>query len=233
MDVDARVRQQSVEDVPGGLRLEVDVPSGEWWRGGYVLSPGLKPLWSFSSVWPGAAEHEPQRVVECAVPALAERRGQPADLPLAENILESPVCCYIVRTARPTDRPGFRGDGAHQMARVLVVDDEPDLRFVLRRLFERAGHEVVEAGDGAAALRSVEESRPDLVVTDIMMPVMDGAELIRRLRAEPTTATIPILSVSGDWQLAVGADAALAKPYDWIKLIAVSEDLLKERRDQS
>jgi CheY-like chemotaxis protein len=116
---------------------------------------------------------------------------------------------------------------------VLVVDDEPDLRFVLRRAFERNGHEVVEAGDGAAALRSVAQSRPDLLVTDIMMPVMDGLELIRRLRAEPTTAAIPILSVSGDWQLAVDADAVLAKPFAWKELIAVAEGLLKEGRGRS
>jgi len=116
------------------------------------------------------------------------------------------------------------------MCRVLVVDDEPDLRFVLRRVFERAGHEVFEAGDGAAALRSVAQSRPDLVVTDIMMPVMDGVELISRLRAEPGTKEIPILSVSGDWQLAACADAVLAKPFDWKELIAVAERLLNEGR---
>jgi CheY-like chemotaxis protein len=114
--------------------------------------------------------------------------------------------------------------------RVLVVDDEPDLRFMLRLVFERAGHEVVEAGDGAAALRLVEQSRPELVVTDMMMPVMGGVELLRRLRAEPTTAAIPILAVSGDSHLAVGADAVLAKPYAWKELLAVAEGLLKEGR---
>jgi CheY-like chemotaxis protein len=114
--------------------------------------------------------------------------------------------------------------------RVLVVDDEPDQRFLLRRVFERAGHEVAEAGDGAAALSSVQQSRPQLVVTDLMMPVMGGVELIRRLRAEPTTAAIPILAVSGDSHLAADADAVLAKPYAWKELIAVAEGLLKEGR---
>ncbi|MBG0568042.1 response regulator [Actinoplanes sp. NEAU-A11] len=61
------------------------------------------------------------------------------------------------------------------MGRILVVDDEPDLRFVLRRVLMRAGHEVVEAGDGAAALAAVSAWLPDLVVTDMMMPVMGGA----------------------------------------------------------
>jgi len=79
----------------------------------------------------------------------------------------------------------------------LVVDDEPDLRFILRRIFEKAGHEVIDAGDGAAALECVRRSRPELVVMDMMMPVMNGQELIRRLRADPATAQIAILAVSG------------------------------------
>ena len=110
------------------------------------------------------------------------------------------------------------------------MDDEPDLRFLLRRIFSRAGHQVTEAGDGAAALAAVHESRPDLVVTDIMMPVMGGVELIRRLRADPATAAIPILSVSSDWYLAVEADAALAKPYQRAELLATAERLLREGR---
>jgi CheY-like chemotaxis protein len=115
------------------------------------------------------------------------------------------------------------------VSRVLVVDDEPDQRFLLRRIFERAGHDVVEAGDGEAALRSARESPPDLVVTDIMMPVMDGVEFIRRLRSEPATAGVPILSVSGDWHLAGGADAVVPKPYDWKEVIAVADGLLKRK----
>ncbi|WP_073265679.1 response regulator [Cryptosporangium aurantiacum] len=117
------------------------------------------------------------------------------------------------------------------MGRILVVDDEPDLRFLLRRIFTRAGHEVTEAGDGAAALASVYEARPDLIVTDMTMPVMGGVELIRRLHADPTTATIPILAVSGDWQLAVDADATLAKPYQRAELLSVADDLLRKGRE--
>ena len=84
------------------------------------------------------------------------------------------------------------------MVNILVVDDEPDVRFILRRILEGAGHRVTEVQHGAAALEAVAAAPPDLVVTDMMMPVMGGAELIRRLRAEPLTATIPILAVSGD-----------------------------------
>lgn len=116
------------------------------------------------------------------------------------------------------------------MPRILVVDDEPDQRFMLRRIFERAGHEVTDAGDGAAALRAVRESLPDLVVTDVMMPVMDGAEFIRRLRCDPATAGIPILAASGDSHLAGGADAVIPKPYQSHHLVEAAAALLREGR---
>lgn len=114
-----------------------------------------------------------------------------------------------------------------------MVDDEPDQRFLLRRIFQRAGHEVSEANDGAAALRVVREAAPDLVVTDVMMPIMDGVELIRCLRGDPATAHIPILAASGDTQRAGAADAVLAKPYDFSHLLAVATILLKEGRGRS
>jgi CheY-like chemotaxis protein len=119
------------------------------------------------------------------------------------------------------------------VARILVVDDEPDQRFLLRRILQRARHEVSEANDGAAALQAVQESAPDLIVTDVMMPVMTGVELIRRLREDPATAHIPILAASGDTLLAGAADAVLPKPYDLHDLLAVVEALLKEGRGQS
>ena len=115
--------------------------------------------------------------------------------------------------------------------RILVVDDEPDLRYLLRRSFERAGHEVTDAGHGAAALEAVHHCLPDLVVTDMMMPVMDGAELIRRLRADPATAQIPILAATGDAQLAVGADAVLTKPYQPRQLVAAANALMAHKAD--
>jgi CheY-like chemotaxis protein len=119
------------------------------------------------------------------------------------------------------------------VSRIFVVDDEPDERFLLRRIFQRAGHEVSDAGNGAAALQAVRESAPDLVVTDVMMPVMDGVQLIRCLRADPATAHIPILAASGDTHLAGAADAVVLKPYDWRHLLSVAEALLKEGRDRS
>ena len=118
------------------------------------------------------------------------------------------------------------------MARILVVDDEPAERFLVGRTLRKAGHNVTVAEDGAEGLQAVLESPPDLVVTDVMMPVMDGLELIRRLRGDPATADIPILAASGDPRLAVAADAVLKKPYEATSLIEMVQALLKEGSDR-
>jgi CheY-like chemotaxis protein len=115
------------------------------------------------------------------------------------------------------------------VSRILVVDDEPDLRYLLRRIFERAGHEVTEANHGAAALDIALAEPPDLVVTDMMMPVMGGAELITRLRASPVTSGIPILAVTGDGQVAGAADTVLAKPAVPDQLVAAANALIAQK----
>ncbi len=89
------------------------------------------------------------------------------------------------------------------------------MRFLVRVTLESAGYDVVEAHHGGAALERATQSPPDVVVTDLMMPVMSGRELIDRLRSNPETASIPILILSANGNLRVGdADAALGKPFD-------------------
>jgi CheY-like chemotaxis protein len=110
--------------------------------------------------------------------------------------------------------------------RVLIVDDESNVRFLLRRVFEAAGYEVVEAHHGVAALARMADVHPDLVVTDLMMPVMGGAELIAHLRSDPETASIPIVvisseSVSGSHV----ADAVLEKPFKMGELLETARSL--------
>jgi CheY-like chemotaxis protein len=117
------------------------------------------------------------------------------------------------------------------MARILVVDDEPDERFLVGRTLRGQGHDVTVAENGAAGLRAVEQEAPDLVVTDIMMPIMDGVEFIQRLRSDPATADIPILAASGDTHLAGAADAVLAKPYRDHYLVAIVNTLLEKGRN--
>ena len=117
------------------------------------------------------------------------------------------------------------------MARILVVDDEPYERFLVGRALKKQGHAVTVAGNGAAGLKVAQEQVPDLVVTDIMMPVMDGVEFIRRLRGDPATAGIPILAASGDTHLAGAADAILNKPYGDQDLIMIVNTLLEKGRE--
>ncbi|HEU5001357.1 MAG TPA: hybrid sensor histidine kinase/response regulator [Actinomycetota bacterium] len=95
---------------------------------------------------------------------------------------------------------------------ILVVDDEPDIRWLLRVALEAAGYRVVEAPDGQAALEAIRVRRPRLVVSDLMMPVMDGNELIHRIRAMPGCAALPIVALSANPHLARNANLAMAKP---------------------
>ena len=98
------------------------------------------------------------------------------------------------------------------MKRVLIVDDEPDVRFILRHILERGGYEVDEAINGSAAIECLSRGpNPDLLITDLMMPVMDGNELIDRLRSDPKTAPIPIMSLTGNPESSVGADLVVTK----------------------
>lgn len=98
--------------------------------------------------------------------------------------------------------------------RILVVDDESSVRSLLRRILELDGHDVVEAHDGAMALEQVKACGAELVMTDMMMPVMRGNELIAKLRADPVTASIPIVVVSSEAGVeSLPADGAVAKPF--------------------
>ena len=108
--------------------------------------------------------------------------------------------------------------------RILVVDDEPQITRVLRTALTGSGYEVRTANDGLAGLRSVREWQPDLVVTDISMPNMNGIELCRQLRAESRLPII-VLSVKGEEKTKVealdaGADDYVTKPVGMDELLA-------------
>ena len=112
------------------------------------------------------------------------------------------------------------------MHTILVVDDESNMRFLVRLILERAGYAVIEAPHGAAALERAQESRPDLVVTDLMMPVMGGRELVERLRANPETAAIPIVVLSSNSStVTTTADAVLGKPFEPDSLLEAARSL--------
>lgn len=109
---------------------------------------------------------------------------------------------------------------------VLVVEDSDDLRQLFARMLRRRGHVVREAADGQAALESLADFLPDLVLTDLMMPILDGFELIRRLRASPATASIPVVAITADATIdadrrarAAGAADVLIKPVEFNTLM--------------
>jgi len=89
-------------------------------------------------------------------------------------------------------------DSYHKNLRLLLVEDAPFLRYAFGRLLRMHGFEVMEANDGREALDCVNEFHPQLIVTDLAMPVMDGVELIQRLRANPVTADLPVVAITAD-----------------------------------
>ncbi|HSP09138.1 MAG TPA: response regulator [Candidatus Dormibacteraeota bacterium] len=119
---------------------------------------------------------------------------------------------------------------------VLVVDDDPAIRFLLRVILENEGYTVFEAGDGKAALAVIGTHVPDIVTTDLMMPVMTGAELIVRLRSEARTASIPIVVISSNPEAvrSLGVDATITKPFSAAHLAdRVREVAGQSRRGQT
>jgi DNA-binding response OmpR family regulator len=122
-------------------------------------------------------------------------------------------------------------------SRILVVDDEEDIRGLVRTLLERAGHEVSEAPDGRAGLRALYTSSPDLVVLDVTMPGLDGWATLERIRE---VTDVPVLMLTArDTEvervrgLTGGADDYVVKPFGRQELVARVEALLRRSRGGS
>jgi two-component system cell cycle response regulator DivK len=112
--------------------------------------------------------------------------------------------------------------------RVLLVDDYPDAREMYSEYLEFSGFQVVEAGNGIEALERALEERPDIILMDLSLPVMDGWEATRRLKADSRTADIPVVALTGHALAGIsegakkaGCDAFVTKP-------CLPEDLVKE-----
>ena len=114
---------------------------------------------------------------------------------------------------------------------VLIVDDEEQILTLVASMLEAQGHQVVKASLGEEALRLVEDSRPDVVLLDIMMPGLDGASVAQQLRESPETSTIPIIFLTGLVDAGemstrgpkIGGQFFLAKPFDSEQLYRVLE----------
>ena len=112
------------------------------------------------------------------------------------------------------------------MATVLTVDDSPSIRQMIKVTLEPAGHNVIEAADGAQGLAMAQSKRPDLVITDLNMPTMNGLELIRTLRKQPTLTGLPIVFLTTESSEAVKQEAKSAGATGWITKPFRPEQLL-------
>jgi CheY-like chemotaxis protein len=119
------------------------------------------------------------------------------------------------------------------MAVVLIAEDDEDIALILTRLLKRAGNTVLRAPDGQVALEMAVKHKPDVVLTDLGMPRMDGLQLTRAIRANPQLADTPIAMLSGHLHpgdttpFAAGVCAVLLKPCPNDKLRAVVQDLVE------
>ena len=119
------------------------------------------------------------------------------------------------------------------MKRILVVEDQEDLRGILRDLLTGSGYEMLEAGDGEAGVAKAKADKPNLILMDIQMPVLDGYEATRQIKADPALAATPVIAVSsfamkGDEEKArsAGCDHYVTKPYSPIQLLRIIRGLL-------
>ncbi|HEX8113120.1 MAG TPA: response regulator [Kofleriaceae bacterium] len=115
---------------------------------------------------------------------------------------------------------------------VLVVEDDLDIREVMRMVLEASGYQVLEAGDGAEALEVARAHRPRIILLDLMMPGMDGFQFRESQLQDPAIASIPVVIVSGGGAVPqkaaeLGAAGYLVKPTDVQRLLAVMGDLCR------
>lgn len=125
---------------------------------------------------------------------------------------------------------------ADMATQVLVIDDEPDIRELLHVALSDEGYDVVVAANGAAALRALERARPDLILLDMRMPVMDGWEFAKRYRAHPDPhAPIVVMTAAYDAMLRcleIDGDGCLAKPFGLDEMLAVVERYRRPEDDE-
>ncbi|MBW4651773.1 MAG: response regulator [Kaiparowitsia implicata GSE-PSE-MK54-09C] len=121
------------------------------------------------------------------------------------------------------------------MSRVLVVEDSVTQREMITDLLKGSGLDVTVASDGVEALEQIQVKNPDLVVLDIVMPRMNGYEVCRQIKSNPTTQNIPVVMCSSKgeefdryWGMKQGADAYIAKPFQPTELVGTVKQLLRQ-----
>ena len=117
--------------------------------------------------------------------------------------------------------------------KILVVEDTEDNRQILRDLLGAAGYDMIEANDGAEGVSQAMTHKPDLILMDIQMPVMDGYEATRRIKADPVLKSIPVIAVTSyalsgdeDKARAAGCDGYIAKPFSPRQMLAKVREVI-------
>ena len=117
----------------------------------------------------------------------------------------------------------------------MVVEDQPDNRKIIRDVFAPTGYEIIEAENGEEALAAIAKARPDLILMDIQLPIMDGHTATRRIKADPALRSIPVIAVtsyalSGEEKKAreAGCDDYIPKPYSPRELLAKVRQYLSD-----
>jgi CheY-like chemotaxis protein len=115
-------------------------------------------------------------------------------------------------------------EGSSSVRRVMVVDDDPGVLDILQIALQAEGYEVMLARNGLEALDLAGEQLPHLMLVDLMMPIMDGWELVRQFRGRDGFASVPIIILSAAREIereraTLGVEAALAKPFDLLRLL--------------
>ncbi|MEB3314216.1 MAG: response regulator transcription factor [Cyanobacteriota bacterium] len=122
-----------------------------------------------------------------------------------------------------------------EQKQLLLIDDDPNLILLVKDYLEFRGYEVKTAGNGREALEILEDSAPDMIICDVMMPEMDGYTFVKQVRENPITEWVPILFLSAKGQsqdrvrgLNTGADVYMVKPFEPEELVAQVESSLKQ-----
>lgn len=125
------------------------------------------------------------------------------------------------------------------MGKILVVEDDPGIRKLMRLYFNNAGFDVVAAVDGKEGLHMAKTENPDVIITDVEMPEMDGVTMIKQLRTEPETATIPIVVCTAsalftdEEIIKAGANNIVYKPVDFNALVEHIKSIITPDDDQA
>jgi DNA-binding NarL/FixJ family response regulator len=122
-----------------------------------------------------------------------------------------------------------------EQKRLLLIDDDPNLIMLVKDYLEFRGYEVLTAENGREGLEALEQSTPDMIICDVMMPEVDGYSFVKQVREEPKTSWIPVLFLSAKGQsqdrvkgLNTGADVYMVKPFEPEELVAQVESSLKQ-----